>query len=68
MKTRIYIGTPQGAVQVERIWREDGIAESMACLKRTTEKLPIGAGYNDFVKRHENGVFNNAYINRHVFF
>ena len=51
MKTRIYIGTPQGAVQVERIWREDGIAESMACLKRTTEKLPIGAGYNDFVKR-----------------
>ena len=51
MKTQIYIGTPGGPVQVERIWREDGIAESMVCLKRTTEKLPIGAGYNDFVKR-----------------
>lgn len=51
MKTRIYIGTPGGPVQVERIWREEGIAESMVCLKRTTEKLPIGAGYDDFVKR-----------------
>ena len=51
MKTRIYIGTPSGPVQVERIWREEGIAESMVCLKRTTEKLPIGAGYDDFVKR-----------------
>ncbi|MDP6590276.1 MAG: hypothetical protein QF666_12630 [Alphaproteobacteria bacterium] len=51
MKTRIYIGTPNGPVQVERIWREDGIAESMVCLKRSTEKLPIGAGYDDFVKR-----------------
>jgi len=51
VKTRIYIGTPGGPVQVERIWREEGIAESMVCLKRTTEKLPIGAGYDDFVKR-----------------
>jgi len=51
VKTRIYIGTPSGPVQVERIWREEGIAESMVCLKRTTEKLPIGAGYDDFVKR-----------------
>lgn len=51
MKTRIYIGTPSGPVQVERIWREEGIAESMVCLKRTTEIVPIGAGYDAFVKR-----------------
>ena len=51
MNTRIYIGTPSGPVQVERIWREEGIAESMVCLKRTTEILPISAGYDAFVKR-----------------
>jgi hypothetical protein len=51
VKTRIYIGTASGPVQVERIWREEGIAESMVCLRRTTEMLPIGAGYDAFVKR-----------------
>tara|TARA_Y100000588_G_scaffold385947_1_gene480330 strand:- start:270 stop:1586 length:1317 start_codon:yes stop_codon:yes gene_type:complete len=50
VKTRIYIGTASGPVQVQRIWREAGIAESMVCLKRTTETLPIGTAYNAFVK------------------
>lgn len=48
---RVYIGTTFGSVQVERIWREEGISESMVCLQRTTEKLPISSDYNDFVKR-----------------
>ncbi len=60
MKTRIYIGTASGPVQVERIWREEGIAESMVCLKRTTEILPIGAGYDAFVKR-PSGVVERAF-------
>ena len=51
MKTRIYIATPSGPVQVERIWREEGIAESVVCLKRTTEIIPISADYDAFVKR-----------------
>ncbi len=60
MKTRIYIGTASGPVQIERIWREEGIAESMVCLKRTTEILPIGAAYNAFVKR-PSGVIERAF-------
>lgn len=66
MKVRVYIGTTFGPVLVERIWREEGIAESMVCLQRTTEKLPISADYNDFVKRptgiveREFGPFNGG--------
>jgi hypothetical protein len=60
VKTRIYIGTARGPVLVERIWREEGIAESMVCLKRTTEILPIGAGYDAFVKR-PSGIIERAF-------
>ena len=48
MKVRVYVGTTEGPVQVERITRE-AAPQSAVCLGRSTKVLPMSAGYDAFV-------------------
>jgi hypothetical protein len=49
MKIRVYVGTTEGPVQVERITRE-AAPQSAVCLGRSTKVLPMSTGYDAFVR------------------
>ncbi|HJM49219.1 MAG TPA: hypothetical protein QGF63_05145 [Alphaproteobacteria bacterium] len=49
MKVRVYVGTTEGPVQVERITRE-AAPQSAVCLGRSTRVLPMSTGYDAFVR------------------
>lgn len=50
MKTRIYIATTNGPVEIQRITREDAQVRSVICLNGTAKALPIARAYDAFVK------------------
>jgi len=49
-KVRVVIATSEGPVEVDRITPEEA-AQSMVCLRRTAQALPISAAYDAFVRR-----------------
>jgi hypothetical protein len=59
MKTRVYLATTRGPVQVERISWEPA-AQSAICLRRTTKVLAISPNYDAFV-RHVSGVIEREF-------
>jgi len=59
MKTRVYLATTRGPVQVERISWEPA-AQSAICLGRTTKVLAISPNYDAFV-RHVSGVIEREF-------
>ena len=59
MKVRVYVGTTEGPVQVERITRE-AAPQSAVCLGRSTRVLPMSTGYDAFV-RSPSGVIEREF-------
>ena len=49
MAVRVYLGTTEGPVAIERVTRE-AAQQSAICFKRTTQVLPVSAGYDAFVR------------------
>ena len=48
---RVYLGTTEGPVQVERITREPDASQSAVCHKRSANVfVALSAGYDAFVK------------------
>ncbi len=50
MKIRVYVGTTEGAVAIERITREPAPNSAM-CIGRSTREATASAGYEAFVKQ-----------------
>ena len=50
MKIRVYVGTPEGPVAIERIMRE-AAPNSAMCIGRSTREATASAGYEAFVKQ-----------------
>ncbi len=49
-KVRVVIATTEGPAEIDRITPED-TAQSVVCLRRSSQVLPISAGYDAFVRR-----------------
>jgi len=49
-KVRVVIATTEGPAEIDRITPEDA-AQSVVCLRRSSQVLPISAGYDAFVRR-----------------
>ena len=60
MKAHVFIGTTEGPVLIERVRREPRANQSVICLQRTTEMLPIHKNYDAFV-RQPSGVIEREF-------
>lgn len=49
-KVRVVIATTEGPAEIDRITPEDA-AQSVVCLRRSSQVLPISTGYDAFVRR-----------------
>ena len=59
MKVRVYVGTTEGPVQIERITREPA-PQSAICVQRTTREASVSASYDAFV-RQPSGVIEREF-------
>ena len=50
MKVRVYVGTTEGPVAIERVIRE-AAPNSAMCIGRSTREATASAGYEAFVKQ-----------------
>ncbi len=59
-KTRVFIATTEGPVEVQRLEEEDPEVRSVICLRNTSEALPVSPSYDAFVRR-PTGIIQRIY-------